>query len=47
MNKDKEVTMVTNLHDEEGHLAIDPHIQELGRGKRERFPNRKYKEHFV
>ena len=47
MNKDKEITRVTNSHDEEGHLALDPQDQDLGRGKRERIPNRKFKEDFV
>jgi hypothetical protein len=46
-NKDREVTIVTNSHDEKGHMAIDPYSEEPTRGMKRKIPNRKCTEHFV
>jgi hypothetical protein len=46
-NKDKEVTIVTNSHDEKGQMAIDPYSEEPRRGMKRKIPNRKCTEHFV
>jgi len=47
MKGDKENITTTESHVQQGHLAKDPHIQELRRGLRAKMPNRKYSENYV